>query len=254
MGQVPEKAAHTYGIVGDGKMASHMRAYFDALGVRYSHWARSHGTSPSSSLRDCSIVLLLISDSAIEPFIRANSFLLGKTLVHFSGSLVTAFAAGAHPLMSFGPELLTLDRYRGIPFIYEQGRINFKACFPFFSNPAYPIAPHHKPYYHALCVLSGNFTVVLWRKLFKELTEKMGIPSEAALPFLRQVARNLEADPKTALTGPFQRRDAGTIRRNLSSLSGDPFEPVYRAFAQLMMPEALHDDRELPPPPTEAVQ
>jgi predicted short-subunit dehydrogenase-like oxidoreductase (DUF2520 family) len=79
--------------------------------------------------------------------------------------------------------------------------------------------------------MAGNFSTLLWRKLFDQL-ERFGVPAEAAHPFLMQTARNVLADAGGALTGPLARGDAATIAANLAALEGDPFREVYSAFAR----------------------
>jgi predicted short-subunit dehydrogenase-like oxidoreductase (DUF2520 family) len=80
--------------------------------------------------------------------------------------------------------------------------------------------------------MAGNFTTLLWRKLFDLLEQRLGIPADAAHPFLAQTAQNLMADSRRALTGPLARGDAATIAANLAALEGDPFAEIYSAFAR----------------------
>src|SRR5688572_7530362 len=106
MGQVPELDGPPFGIVGDGRVARHFRHYFSLLGLSVCTWSRrAPSPPPPDALASCRTVLLLIRDDAIVPFIEAWPALNDKRLVHFSGSLVTSAAEGAHPLMSFGPAL-----------------------------------------------------------------------------------------------------------------------------------------------------
>ncbi len=78
-------------------------------------------------------------------------------------------------------------------------------------------------------MLAGNFTTLLWRKLFFELDCELGIALEHALPYLESVTRGL-AGKGAPLSGPLSRGDQATVQRNLDALKGDPFEEVYRAF------------------------
>jgi predicted short-subunit dehydrogenase-like oxidoreductase (DUF2520 family) len=80
--------------------------------------------------------------------------------------------------------------------------------------------------------MAGNFSIMLWVKLFDELQERFGIPASAAHPYLSQVTANLLADAGRALTGPLARGDAATVEANLKALDGDPFHAVYSAFAR----------------------
>jgi 2-dehydropantoate 2-reductase len=230
MGQVPAP----FGIVGDGRVARHFRHYFTLLGLPVRAWSRrAHDRPPPDALAGCDTVLILISDDAIVPFVEAWPALSEKRLVHFSGSLVTPFAEGAHPLTTFGPTLYDLATYRTIPFVLDEGGSPLADLLPGLPNPSFAIRSTERPYYHALCVLAGNFSTILWLKLFGELEQRLGIPASAAHPYLSRVAANLMNDGDGALTGPLVRGDAAAIGRNLRALAEDPFRDVYSAFARL---------------------
>jgi 2-dehydropantoate 2-reductase len=230
MGQVPQTI---YGIIGDGRVATHFKHYFTLLDLPVRTWSRRAAKSDPRQLPEqlqyCDTILVLIQDAAIVPFIQEHPFLKTRTLVHFSGSLTTPLAFGVHPLMSFGPSLYDLVTYRRIPFVCDFG-FRFQEVFPGLENPVFEIKPELKPLYHSLCVMSGNFTVLLWQKMFAELETTFDIPREAAVPYLSRIASNLIEDSRGALTGPLQRRDSETIERNLEALESDPFHRVYRSF------------------------
>jgi Domain of unknown function (DUF2520) len=111
MGQVPSLSTAPLGIVGDGRAARHFHHYFDLLSLPVRGWSRrASDRSPDEVLAPCDTVLVLIADTAIEPFIAAWPALTRHRLVHGSGSLVTSAAECAHPLMTFGPDLYDLAR------------------------------------------------------------------------------------------------------------------------------------------------
>jgi 2-dehydropantoate 2-reductase len=232
--QVPMRDVPPFGIVGSGRVALHFHHYFTLLGLPVCTWSRrAPDPPPPEALASCTTVLLLIQDAAIEPFVEAWPDLRTKRLVHFSGSLVTPKAAGAHPLMTFGPDLYLLEVYRTIPFVLEAGGPAFDAILPGLPNPAFAIPAAERPYYHALCVMAGNFSTILWSKLFEEFQVRLNLPPGAAHPYLAQVAANLMRDPGRALTGPLARGDAHAIAANLAALEGDPFHAVYSAFVKV---------------------
>ena len=234
MRQVPTLDATPLGIVGNGRVARHFRHYVDLLGLSVCAWSRRmQASSPPDALASCRTVLLLIRDAAIDPFIEAWPALQEKRLVHCSGSLVTAAAEGAHPLMTFGPTLYDLADYRAMPFVLDAGGTPFSELFPDLPNPSFMIPAAERPYYHALCVMAGNFSTILWVKLFDELQRRFGMPASAAHPYLARVAANVMADAGRALTGPLARRDAQAIAANLTALEGDPFHSVYAAFTRV---------------------
>jgi len=221
------------GIVGDGRVASHVLHYLRLLDTPVRAWSRRAAvTSPVDTLASCETVLLLVRDGAIEPFVREWPALRDKRLVHFSGSVVTSSAQAAHPLMTFGRDLYELDTYRRIPFILDERTTPFHELLPSLPNPWFTIPARERPYYHALCVMAGNFSTILWLKLLGELQGRYGIPASAAHPYLEQMATNVRINPDAALTGPLPRGDMKTVAANLKALEGDAFSAVYAAFVR----------------------
>jgi len=234
MGQVPALDAPPLGIVGDGRVARHFSHYLDLLGLPVCAWSRrTQALSPPDALASCRTVLLLIRDAAIAPFVDTWPALQEKRLVHCSGSLVTPAAEVAHPLMTFGPTLYDLADYRAFPFVLDAGGTPFSELFPDLPNPSFTIPAAERPYYHALCVMAGNFSTLLWVKLFEELEQRFDIPVSAAHPYLARVAANVIADAGLALTGPLARGDTESIAANLTALEGDPFQAAYATFMRI---------------------
>lgn len=229
MRQVP------YGIIGDGRVARHFCHHLDLLHIPYLQWSRraDPGANKLANLIQCQSILLLIKDDAIESFIDQHPILKTTQLIHFSGCLVTANAVGIHPLFTFATELYDLDVYRSIPFFMEKNNKDFATLLPGINNPHYIINPQQKAFYHALCVMSGNFTTLLWQKFFKELETNFNIPHQAALPYLTQITNNLNQQHKTVLTGPLVRGDQKTIQTNLNALNNDPFQKIYQTFVEV---------------------
>jgi predicted short-subunit dehydrogenase-like oxidoreductase (DUF2520 family) len=227
MRQVPH-----YTLIGNGRVAQHMCHYLTSLNISFSHWYRQANYSLQETTQNATHILLLIKDSAIEPFITAHYPELDqKMLIHFSGCYVSDRAYGAHPLMTFSTTLYPTTNYPPIPFIIEQTGPSFAELLPGLPNPHFIIPHHMKAYYHSLCVMANNFTTLLWQKFFKELT-RWKIPVASGFPFLQQTLANLQQEPITALTGPLARNDQTTIDQNLQALTGDPFQAVYAAFVQ----------------------
>lgn len=233
MRQVPMLDTAPIGLVGDGRVARHFQHYFTQLGIPVLTWSRRQSTAtPPVVFQPCRTVLVLVQDAAIVPFIEAWPALHGKRLVHCSGRLTTAVAEAAHPLMTFGPTLYELDVYAAVPFVLDRGGTPFHDLLPGLPNPAFTIPASERPYYHALCVLAGNFSTLLWGKLFDELQQRYEIPPTAAHPYLKQVMANIMSLGGGALTGPLARGDRDTIAANLQALDTDPFQAVYAAFVR----------------------
>lgn len=115
MRQVPR-----YLLIGNGRVAKHFRHYFTSLGLSFTTWQRNQ-PDMQLQLRDVSHILLLISDQQIETFIQQHLSNTSALLVHFSGSLISEKAHGAHPLMTFSHSLYDISQYQRIPFCGRPG-------------------------------------------------------------------------------------------------------------------------------------
>lgn len=234
MRQVPP----AYTLIGDGRMARHFAHYLTLLEIPFLQWSRRadpHYAQLPAVLQQSQRLLVLIRDDAIAPFIEQHVSAHSVELtLHFSGVLSLPNVIGAHPLMSFGPDLYPLSHYQTIPFMFdvEDHDVAWSDCLPGLPNPTYFIPREDKPLYHALCVLSGNFTIMLWQKAMQEFQRQWQIPSQALQPYLQRICQNLIEDPRNALTGPLSRGDHETVAKNIDALAGDPYHSVYRAFKQ----------------------
>lgn len=230
-GLVPEMKYH-YLFVGDGKLSRHLQHYFSLLNIpltKWSKWSRKIGTQ--NELLDLANVsekiLLTVSDSAIAEMAQLFA---DKTLIHFSGSLNLPGVYGYHPLMTFSHQLYDLEFYQKVPFIGAHGEQAFTKLFPELPNPHFQIAASDKTFYHALCVMSGNFTSLLWKKYFEDMQTKLSLPMEALTPYLQAVCKNIEIDYQKSLTGPLARGDHSTIEKHQRVLENDPYSAIYSGF------------------------
>jgi predicted short-subunit dehydrogenase-like oxidoreductase (DUF2520 family) len=224
MRQVPH-----YLIIGNGRVARHFRHYFSLLNIPVSVWHRPESLARLKELsRAATHILVLVSDQAIEPFIAEHLQGVSAAKIHFSGALVSELAQGAHPLMTFNKSLYTLEKYQSIPFIVDTA----ETVLPGLPNRHFYLPPEMKAKYHALCVLSGNLSCLLWQKFFDTLVSDFHLPAEAGHAYLRQQTENLLEDYASALTGPLARGDQATIQKNLVALEGDPFRRIYQSFVE----------------------
>ena len=220
-----------YGLIGSGKLAGHLACYLDSLNLSYTTWHRRLKTSVSQTLKNCSHILIPITDSQIEPFLETHQdFLSDKICIHFSGRLFTPLAIGAHPLMTFTENLYSKGTYKQIHFVIDSQH-SFQKILPGLPNTHSRIEPSQKPEYHALCVTAG-FSSLLWQTFFKEI-KKFGISKDRALPYLHQVFTNISNFDNT-LTGPLERGDRQTIDSNLKALKNTPaLYNIYQSFIKL---------------------
>jgi predicted short-subunit dehydrogenase-like oxidoreductase (DUF2520 family) len=195
-------------------------------------------------------VLLLVPDDSITAVLKQYPFLYEKQLIHCSGSLSIPDVAGAHPLMTFTDQLYPLDTYQRVPFVLETGS-SFAQLLPGLPNPHFVIDAEAKSRYHAMCVMAGNFSQIMWKVISDRFEQQLGLPAAILHPYLEQVAENFMQAPHTALTGPLTRDDRQTIDRNLASLEGDPLQDLYIAFVhfhqqeneQALKPERVQMER-----------
>ncbi len=224
-----------YLIIGSGRTAKHFAYYFQLLNFHFQSWSRHQSLDLLKiHLEEASHVLLLISDSALQSFYQENLQPAGKTVLHFSGALEIPGMISAHPLMTFSEHFYDRQTYESIPFV-TTSTSNLKEILPGLPNLAFQISAGQKAYYHSLCVISGNFTTILWQKMAQGL-EQIGVPESAAHAYRKQIFSNLETHLETALTGPFARKDLMTVRKNLEALKSDSFFKIYQAFAEVFFP------------------
>lgn len=230
-----------YAILGGGRLARHFSEYFRLLEIPHNCWVRddtSHFNTldlPDTEERlratvdGAERVLLLVSDTAIGSLLEKYPFLQEKRLVHCSGALSFPDIAGAHPLMTFAEGFYDLQTYQSVPFMLEAGQ-SFSELFPGLSNPDFSIRVEDKALYHAMCVMAGNFTQLLWKGVSDRFGARFKLPADTLSPYIRQLASNFIQSPETALTGPLVRDDTETIQGNLKALTGDPLQSLYGAF------------------------
>ena len=223
----------SYLIIGNGKLSKHFQYYFRLKKIPYKVWTRGSKLSFLSLAQSTTKILVLIKDDEIEKFIndKRKQIHHKPIWIHCSGVLSSPLAESAHPLMTFGKKLYDLKFYENIPFITEKGRLDFGNLFPALKNKSFEIASEDKIMYHAFCVISGNFTTIIWQQFFRQL-EKIGIPKKAAYPYLGRTIDNLIMD-KQPLTGPLQRNDKGVILKHLKALKNSHFKEIYKAFLNL---------------------
>ena len=220
-----------YLIVGGGRVAAHFAAYFDLLGVEYLRWNRTGSTELKSQAEKCDKILLAVKDDSLEEFISKliTEFPTGKTIIHFSGALEIKGAESVHPLMTFADKIYTLDEYKRIPFVTVENKAHFKELFPELPNPSYEIPSDKKTLYHALLTVAGNFPVILWKSVSSYLEKETGLPKKVMQPYLRKTLDNFFYS-EDSLTGPFARKDIGTIEKHLDSLRDSELLNIYKAF------------------------
>lgn len=230
-----------YLIIGSGRVAVHFARYLSYLKLPYHTWSRQAPIIElQQKLTSATHVLLLINDSVLEAFALEYLSDSSAILLHFSGNHVSEKLFGAHPLFTFSHQTYALSEYLLIPFVIDDDAPEFDVLLPGLKNPHVRISKTLKKKYHSICVLAGNFSCLLWQKLFSTFTNEFNFPAEIAHPYLKKQMMNLIAAPDLALTGPLVRKDKNAINEHLEILKGDPFYTVYASFVSCY--EKLNED------------
>jgi len=218
-------------IIGSGRWAHHLEKSLALAGVTHTRWARKTHNEDQlvEQLETASHVWLAISDTSLGEWVPALPELGFRGLIlHSSGALEIPGAHSVHPLMSFGPHLYPDDFYPRYAFVTTSS-LSHQELIPGLPNPLTHIPLDKKTFYHAMCVLGGNGSVLLWQKFLFEMRQ-MGISTESSTLYVQRVCENLLTQSSTALTGPLVRQDQITLQKDLEAMTGDPFQTVLAAM------------------------
>jgi predicted short-subunit dehydrogenase-like oxidoreductase (DUF2520 family) len=235
------------------------------------------GSPLPSWLPDVDIVLLAVPDAAVPgvaTLLAGSAAIAGRHVVlHLSGvldarSLSALSGSGAglgsfHPLLSFTDPASAPLKLAAAVAAVEGDERSRAAAFLLASRVGltpFVIRAEDKPLYHAAAVFGANFLVTI-AAVGRRLFEQAGVPPEHAArglaTLMSGVLENIaRAGPASALTGPVQRGDAETLRRNLAALGSDD-AVLYRALSRATLDiadltteqrraveEAIHERRE----------
>jgi len=218
-------------------VATHFAHYFSLQGITFSQWKDSrHLTSEFfQELQDTTHLLILVSDSAIAQVSDNLPSIEGQYRIHFSGVASVPGVLSAHPLMGFGKELYTLEEYRNIPFILraEESENLQSELLAGLPNSKLLIPQDKAALYHALCVMTGNFPMILWNEIFNLAQKELGLPAQVFAPFLERVFQNTMIDVSANLSGPLVRGDWKTVDQNVKALQGQAIQKIYLVFCDL---------------------
>lgn len=220
-------------LIGSGRLAKHLKFWNSLLAKpnELLRWDRSQDLTSLNILLDkAQIVWLAISDSSIEEFFNSHIQARGLAALHFSGALSVASLSCAHPLMSFPNELLPAQVYPKIQFIVSDAEAMDR--LPGFGNSFSILTAENRSYYHALCVLAGNFPQLLWNEVENEMSA-LNIPHSAIELYIQQITANFLALGSQSITGPLARKDYVTIEKNISSLGRSTrLQNIYATFVK----------------------
>jgi hypothetical protein len=222
-------------LIGSGRFARHLQ-YWVSLhkeSVQLLNWNRKSNSIDELNeyLKKADFIWLAISDSSLLSFYEQHLTTTKAKCIHFSGAFHDERLVSAHPLMSFPDELMKKEVYPSIHFALT-GVNSLTEALPHFLNSYSLLPPQDKAFYHALCVITGNFPQLLWSETLKEF-EKIKIPHSAIEVYINQITANFIQLKQKSLTGPFIRKDFSTINKNLQALATSKLKLIYQKFVEV---------------------
>ncbi len=259
----------TYALFGPGRVGRNMAHYLRALGHDVTVLSRADAEERPGrcehAIIACDIVLAAVPDDALEAWRARWAPVAGdRPLAHFSGAATLRGVNSYHPLYSFPDDILNFDDLRSIAFACAPGQAAFRDIFPQAENLTFTVAAEDRAYYHALAVISGNFSAFVWnetakafRTRFEMEGEKAGdnakAPDMAAVlrAYFTSVVDRFAAAPENSMTGPVARRDRSSVKANLAALKTAQAESpqstdlakLYNAFLAAAWPDYEDDDK-----------
>ena len=196
----------------------------------------------------CDVVLLTVSDGAIETLAASLGWRPGQIAVHCSGALGTVALAAAQrqgaTAVALHP-LCTLPREGSAPipigtrFAFtgpDEALGFFNSLVAGLGGVLIDVPEEARPLYHAAAVMACNYTVAL-AAVAVSLLGSLGLTRQeglaALLPLLHGTLSNLErAGLPDALTGPVVRGDLGTVEAHRRALRDTEFLELYDVLAR----------------------
>ena len=197
------------------------------------------------------LILLTVSDDALPAVIETLRPLplADKTICHTSGvysiddlfadrAQLGALGVGLHPLYPFHDKTTVWQSIKEATFTIEgdtEAATTLQNTLASLGFTVKPIAPTQKAAYHAAASIACNFTCPLMAQSLS-LMARSGFSEREALDALRPLLEaNLQnilaVGPESALTGPIDRNDIGTVTKHLNALETDTDRRHYAVTA-----------------------
>jgi predicted short-subunit dehydrogenase-like oxidoreductase (DUF2520 family) len=202
------------------------------------------GGALPSRIRDADMVLLTVTDSAIESVAEQAKgeelYSATQVWVHCSGRLTSAaleplcpFVAGTgsmHPAWAFPPKTLT-PIPPGVYFAVEGQRAGTEVMaqrIQELHGNAVFVPPEARTAYHAAMVMASNYMVVLLASAHG-LLKGIGVDPEQIDPMLLSLSESAIFRARrlgigASLSGPIRRGDMGVVEDHVRALADSPYE------------------------------
>ena len=269
------------GFIGAGKVGFSLGKYLSVNGVELSgYYSRSlssameaaefTGSTPFNTPRELcmhsDILVLSVPDKELNGVYNelASEDLNGKLLCHCSGAMSAeevfpdaknhgALRCSVHPLFPVSSRYGAYKELGGAYFCIEgdpEGTQLWRDILTALGNPARVIDSSVKSRYHAACSVISNLVCALADESLS-LMRSCGFSDAEALAALRPLAESnlrciFDTDPTSALTGPIERNDIGTVRRHLDCIPEGSGKDTYISASLRLceMAQRRHSDRD----------
>ena len=175
----------------------------------------------------------------------------GRIICHLSGSLSSDVFSGIenyggypisiHPLFAFSDKESAYKQLNNVCFTLEghpYAVSTWKEILHSYGNESVSISKESKPKYHAAASILSNHVIAVLDTGYHLLTE-CGFSEEQARKYTKTlVMTNVEHVIKdgsvSALTGPIERNDIGTVKKHMDVLD-DNGKKLYRTCAEILL-------------------
>lgn len=224
-------------VFGQGRVGYNISRYFDALGHNVTSFTRQAWEADKNfayaAIGQASVVALAVPDDLIAGLkLALNPQLVAQTVIHFSGAQTYRGILSYHPLYSFPQKPLAPEAMASIAIARDENAPTFATLIPGAENPELVIPSTDRAFYHALAVVSGNFSAHLWNKCAIRFEEAFNEPAGPIFKsYFQSLIDRFEESPRDSLTGPLARRDRESVAANLTALEDHPdLTALYKAF------------------------
>jgi len=267
------------GFIGAGKVGVSLGKYFKANDLELTgYYSRSFNSAKEASeftdskpyedlhslIKDSKIIFITTPDDSILSLwnVIKEYDIKDKIICHTSGSLSSkifsninnsgAFGYSIHPIFAFSDKFNCYQNLKNAYFSIEGDKeyiYDLKNIFETLGNRIFVIDSDKKPLYHLANVCVSNLVLSLINVGCTNLIE-CGFDEKNALAALMPLIENNIASLKagdfsTALTGPIERGDLGTIKAHIEAMPETQLE-LYKSLSLNLIKLSMkkHVDRD----------
>lgn len=249
------------GILGAGRVGSHLCRAFMSAGHKVTVWNRSIASAGQLAFEtgccvaqnmsglpiDADAYLICVKDDAVETVAEDFSRVFGDrtgVVAHTAGSKPMSLLEGKFPNVGVLYPMQTFSKdkdldYSKIPFFVEENDETnsvLKDLAGSVSDHVYFLNSEQRRYLHLASVFACNFSNHCYA-LASDILTKIDVPFSVLLPLIHETAQKVESiPPRMAQTGPAARGDMSVIQSQERLLDDDKdLQQLYKLMSQSIM-------------------